>query len=142
MFLMSGHYPHDRQIVMINKYIYREFFVEPHLQDPRRTEKVIEMHNTCLKFIAGYLDSGKLDGNVQSEDMNNLVNECFPLLRFFLLQQRATRDDILDPVMNSIDYDGFRHHLDTLLATDWMAIFRIAELEEARRGRALRYVKF
>ena len=138
MFLMSYHYCHENVIVMINKYFYQSFYVEPDVNDPDRDAKVLHMHDTSMKFIARYLNLGSRTGNVQAEEMTSLVEECFPLLRPFLAEQRASRDSSHDAEMNSIDYDALSLHLIILTTTDWLALFRICELEEARRGRAIR----
>ena len=140
MFLMSYHYHHENVIVMINKYFYQSFYVEPDVNDPDREAKVLDMHNTSMKFVSQYLNLGCRTGNVQAEEMTALVEECFPLLRPFLAEQRASRDSNLDAGMNSIDYDALSLHLIILTTTDWLALFRICELEEARRGRAIRSV--
>ena len=138
MFLMTYHYHQENVIVMINKYFYQSFFVEPDVNDPDRDALVLHMHDTSMKFIAKYLNLGSTSGNVQAADMDALVDECFPLLRPYLAEQRASRDSSHNAEMNSIDYDALSLHLIVLTTTDWLALFRICELEEARRGRAIR----
>ena len=138
MFIMSYHFQRENVIVMINKYFYQTFFMDPDVQDSHREEKVSAMHETSMKFIAQYLNLGSLTGNVQSAEFDELVQECFPDLQPFLMEQRSVRRENLQPSMNSVDYDALSLHLFILTTTDWMALFRVAELEENRRGRALR----
>ena len=126
-------------MVMVNKYFYTEYFAEPSINDRKRDETIQQMHTSSMKFISNYLTLGQHDGNVQAVDMNDLVNSCFPHLRPFLQAQRAQRTGCdFDPVMESIDYDALSYHVDVVTAIDWLALFRTSELEEARRGRAIR----
>ena len=138
MFLMTYHFFEDNVVVMINKYFYQEFYCEPDINDSRREATILHMHNVSMKFISRYLNLGFQTGNVEAADMNNLIDECFPLLRPYLGEQRASRGGTLEASMNSIDYDALSHHLEVLTTTDWVALFRISELEESRRGRAIR----
>ena len=138
MFLMTYHYFEDNVIVMINRYFYQEFYSDPDINNPNREELILQMHETSMKFISRYLNLGSTTGNVQAEEMEALVTECFPLMRPYISVQRASRAGKLDASMNSIDYDALSHHLEILTSTDWVALFRICELEEARRGRAIR----
>ena len=138
MFLMTYHYFDENIIVMINKYFYQEYFVDPDLNNPNREALVLDMHETSMKFIAKYLMAGSTTGNVEAFEMEALVAECFPQMRSYVGAQRASRGGTLDASRNSIDYDALSHHLDVLTATDWAALFRICELEESRRGRAIR----
>jgi hypothetical protein len=87
MFIMSYHFQRENVIVMINKYFYQEFFMDPDVQDPHREEKVSIMHETSMRFIAQYLNLGSTIGNVQSAEFDELVQECFPGLRPFLMEQ-------------------------------------------------------
>ena len=138
MFLMTYHFPQENVIVMVNKYFYQNFFKEPRLTDTARDAKILNMHESCMKFIAGYLNLGCHTGNVYPEGFSELVRDCFPGLIPFLMEQRACRRSNLEPMMNSIDYDALSLHLSILTTTDWVALFHIAELEENRRGRAIR----
>ena len=138
MFLMSYHFFPENVIVMINKYFYQTFFIEPDVNDPDRDAKVLHMHESSMKFVSRYLNLGSLTGNVQADEMDTLVDECFPLLRPFFAEQRACKDSDLGAGMNSVDYDALSLHLIVLTTTDRLALFRICELEEARRGRAIR----
>ena len=138
MFLMTYHYFEENVVVMINKYFYKDFYVEPDINDQNREDKILHMHNSSMKFISKYLNLGIRDGNVQADEMESLILECFPGLKPYLGAQRASRDGNLNASMNSIDYDALSHHLDVLSTTDWVALYRICELEEARRGRAIR----
>ena len=140
MFLMSYHYQQENVIVMVNKYFYKHFYLEPCMTDTSRDSKILNMHISSMKFIAGYLNLGCHTGNVLSEDFAGLVEDCFPGLVPFLMEQRACRRSNLVPSMNSVDYDALSLHLSILTTTDWVALFHIAELEENRRGRAIRYV--
>ena len=138
MFLLGGHYKAENVIVMVNKYIYTEFYAEPDVNDKKRDEKIRHMHDSSMKFISRYLNLGQFTGNVESSDLSTLIHECFPLLRPFLQEQRATRGCNFDPVMDSIDYDALSYHLQVVVNIDWLALFRTSELEEARRGLAIR----
>ena len=138
MFLLGIHYKAENIIVMVNKYIDTEFFCDPDVNDKKRDEKILHMHDVSMKFISRYLTLGQFTGNVESPDLNSLIHECFPLLRPFLQEQRATRGCDFDPVMDSIDYDALSYHFQVIVTIDWLALFRTSELEEARRGRAIR----
>ena len=140
MFILSCHYKAENVLVMINKYMYTEFYADPGVDSRNRDAVVLQMHNSSMVFISGYLTLGRFSGNVESSDLSSLVNDCFPYMRPFLQEQRATRGCNFDPVMDSIDYDALSYHLQVVTAIDWIALFRTSELEEARRGRAIRYV--
>ena len=125
---------------MINKYFYHTFFKEPDFTDETRDAKILHMHESSMKFIAGYLNLGCYEGNVYPEGFSGLLEDCFPDLMHFLMEQRACRRSSLVPTMSSVDYDALSLHLSILTTTDWVALFHIAELEENLRGRAIRYV--
>ena len=138
MFILGSHYKSENVIVMINKYIYTEFYAEPGVNTTKREAVLLHMHEASLKFISQYLTLGRFTGNVESSDMGTLIHECFPLLRPFLQEQRATRGCNFDPCMDSIDYDALSYHLQVVTNIDWVALFRTCSLEESRRGRAIR----
>ena len=140
MFLMTYHFFEDNVIMMINRYFYQEFYAEPDINDPDREAKVLHMHETSMKFISKYIDCGDQTGNVEAAEMDALILECFPELIPYLQGKRASRNGKLESSRNSIDYDALSQHLEMLTTTDWVALFRICELEESRRGRAIRYV--
>lgn len=119
--------------------MYTEFYADPGVDVRGREETVLRMHDSSMTFISGYLTLGRYSGNVESSDLNSLINDRFPYLRPFLQEQRATRGCNFDPVMDSVDYDALSYHLQVVTAIDWLALFRTCELEEARRGRAIRY---
>ena len=135
---MCTHYKDEKVLVMVNKYFYTEFYREPDVNHPNREALVLNMHEMSMKFISKYLNLGSHDGNVHAESLNSLLHECFPYLRPFLQEQRSTRGCDLNPSMDSIDYDGLSYHLQVVTRIDWLALFRTCELEEARRGRAIR----
>ena len=91
-------------------------------------------------FICGYLTLSSVDGNLAAEPLKELIEKHFPRLQPFLAAQRSSRDSVLDPTAFSADYDTLSYHMKILTTTDWLALFRISELEEKRRGRAIRYV--
>ena len=138
MFILSCHYKAENVIVMANKYMYTEFYAEPGVDVRGRDKIVLHMHNSSMKFISGYLTLGRFTGNAEATELSTLINDCFPYLRPFLQEQRATRGCNFDPVMDSIDYDALSYHLQVVTIIDWVALFRTSELEEARRGRAIR----
>ena len=135
---MVCHYKAENVLVMVNKYFYQEYFAEPSATDRNRVNIIQGMHDTSMKFISSYLTLGQHEGNVSKDDLNALVQDCFPYLRPYLQEQRATRGCNLNPSMDSIDYDALSHHLEMLTSIDWLALYRTSELEESRRGRAIR----
>ena len=77
MFLMTYHYFDENIIVMINKYFYQEYFVDPDVNNPNREALILDMHETSMKFIAKYLMAGSLTGNVEAFD-GRIGSRMFP----------------------------------------------------------------
>ena len=132
-------------MVLINKYLYTVYFAEPPSDAPttgRDTygRQVLRMYFTALKFIGDYLTLGRFYARASSVEVQKLLDDAFPDLGNFMLQYRLDGDNIPRPHGANIDYAHFGRNLGVLGGIDWPAMYRIAELEEKRRGRTMRFV--
>ena len=137
-----SHYPDDNVSTMINKFFYETYFVEPAHDDPKRSIKINGPHWSSMKFLSEYIMLCYPDGWASSRMVQPLIEKVFPDLFPFLHAQRATRDCSLKPQSIQVDFQKFGDVMEFYLSIDWLSLFHTAELEERRRGLALRYVIF
>ena len=141
MYAFTKHFPHDSHMVMINKYMYTVFFAEPALDDPSRSKNLFDVHHAATKFLGIYFMHGSKSLKVTSTQMMELIDLVFPDLFDYLKDTGlfgAARPVATDA---ALDYDSYSYHLAVLIPLDWLSIYQTCELEERRRGRAIRYVQ-
>ena len=129
-------------MVMINKYMYTVFFAEPALDDPNRKSKCFDLQHVATKFLGIYFMHGSKTLKVTSTQMMELIDLVFPDMMDFLMSTDlfgSVRPVAIDA---DLDYDSYSYHLAVLLPLDWLSIYQTCELEERRRGRAIRYIPF
>ena len=139
--VFSIHYPDSRVTTMINKYFYEEYFVEPDVNDPKRSVKINGPHWSSMKFLAEYLRLCYPDAKPEPSAVKSLINQVFPDLMPYLMEQRCSRGANLKPRHVEVDFVKFGDVMEFYLSVDWLSLFHTAELEERRRGLALRLVK-
>ena len=139
LYLLSPHYPEERVLVSINKYLYQVFFNEPDVNEPSYSSRVSGPFWSACHFISRYLIKSATTGSVDSDDLHALVQKVFPEMVPYLMTQRCLEGSgIPKPVTATVNFDGLSFHLKNLLPTDWVSLHHTAELEEKRRGLAIR----
>ena len=125
-------------MVLVNRYMYQVFYAEPSRDDPRRSEKIDAAHYNSTGFIGKYLQKASLGSNVTSAEMSELIQEYFPGLISYMMESGMFGGRMPRPLDGGVDFDRWSYHLDVLLPLDWLALYQTAELEEKRRGLAIR----
>ena len=136
--VFSIHYPDSRLSTMINKYFYEEYFVEPDINDPDRSIKINGPHFSAVKFLAEYLMLCYPDAKPEPSAIRSLIAQVFPNLMPYLMEQPCSRGASLKPQRVEVDFNKFSNVMEFYLSIDWLSLFHTAELEERRRGLALR----
>ena len=141
--------PHYKtgEMILINKYLYTVFFSEPPSDAPTsgpmaRDRQVLRMYFTALKFVGDYLTLGRFYSRASAVEVQGLVDAAFPDLAAYVTSYGLDGQNPPRARGASMDYPRFERNLDVLGGTDWPAMYRVAELEERRRGRAIRFVLF
>lgn len=125
-------------MVLVNKYMYQVFYVEPAHDDPKRSDKIDDVHYSSTRFIGKYFTRASRTSTVSSAVMSEIIQEEFPGLIGYMMDSGMFNGRMPRPTDGVIDFDIYSYHLDVLLPLDWLAVYQIAQLEERRRGLAIR----
>ena len=125
-------------MVLVNKYMYHHFYAEPDVEDEKRSTKIDDAHFSSTRFIGKYLFKGSKTCRVTSAEMEELIQAEFPGLIGFMMDTGVFGGQMPRPVDGAVDFERFSYHLDVLIPLDWLALYQTAELEERRRGLAIR----
>ena len=130
-------------MILINKYLFSVFFEEPSPDAPSdgyhsRRRVVLRMYFTALKFIGDYLTLGRFYSRASAIEVQKLVDEAFPELSAYVASFGLDGTNPPRARGASMDLLKFDRNLSVLSSVDWPALYRVAELEERRRGRAIR----
>ena len=141
MFIMGLHFKEDKVIVSINRYFFKDFFLEPEDDDPNRQSKIHKMFWRSTQFIAQYIVKACVTCKVTGAEINELTSTNFPELMPYILSLRCLQGSgIPSGETSRFDFDLLAIHLDALLPTDWLSLHHTAELIERRRGLSIRYI--
>ena len=73
------------------------------------------------------------------DQFEGLVDEVFPKMVPYIMSLRCLRGiKKPKPITAQVNFMTLSVHLKALLPTDWISIYHIAELEEKRRGLAIK----
>ena len=132
------------EMILINKYLYSVYFAEPSPDAPTdgsknsRSRQILRMYFTALKFIGDYLTLGRHYSRASAIEVQKLVDTAFPELADFVASYGLDGTNPPRARGASMDLLKFDRNLEVLGSTDWPALYRVAELEERRRGRAIK----
>ena len=138
LYAFLPHFKKTNEMVLINKYMYQVIYAEPSHDDPKRAEKLDDVHYGSTRFIGKYLMKASLGSKVTSSEMSDLIQEEFPGLIAYMMDNSVDGGRMPRPLDGVVDFDRWSYHLDVLLPLDWLALYQTAELEEKRRGLAIR----
>ena len=127
-------------MVIINKYMYQVFYVEPDADDAKRLTKIDDAHFSSTRFLGKYLFLASRTCKVTSREMDDLIQAEFPGLIIYMMDSGLFGGQMPRPLDGDVDFSRFSYHLDVLIPLDWLALYQTAELEERRRGLAIRYI--
>ena len=140
---LKPHFKKAGEMVIINKYLYTKFCVEAPSDAPSsgpnsRRRHLNGLYITATKFIGDYLTLGRCYSRASAVEVQKLLDAAFPDLGEYMLGFGLDGQNVPRPRGASIDYLKFDRNIEVLGGTDWPAMYRIAELEEKRRGRTIR----
>ena len=142
LYLLSQHYPEERVMVSINRYLYQEFYAEPDLEEGKpkaNLEKLETMFWGSRKFVSKYFKACCVTMTVDGPVLDEIVRECFPDMVPYLLNLRCMRDlHRIEAKTSVVNLHDLSYHLDAILPTDWTQLYHTAQLDEHRRGLSLR----
>ena len=127
-------------MVLINKYIYKVAYVEPAHDDPKRGDKIDDVHFGSTAFIGNYLLRASYTCSVTGAEMDALIQKEFPGLIHFMMESGLFGGRMPRASDGVVDFDVYSYHLEVLIPLNWMSLYQTAELEEKRRGLAIRYI--